>query len=144
MNALYKFLFPGEETFQTMSIAILGLRIVFGVLLMTHGITKWTHFSELSATFPDPLGIGSQVSVMLVIFAELFCAIAVVLGLFTRLALIPILFNFFVIVFIVHMPDTLKVKELPLLYLGCFVMLFIMGPGKYSVDFFIRKILLRE
>jgi putative oxidoreductase len=37
-------------------------RIVFGILLMNHGIQKWTNFQELSAVFPDPLGVGSPLS----------------------------------------------------------------------------------
>ncbi len=50
---------------------LLAVRIIFGVLLMNHGIQKWSNFQELSTAFPDPLGIGSPLSLGLAIFGEL-------------------------------------------------------------------------
>jgi putative oxidoreductase len=36
--------------------------------------------------------------------------------------------------FIVHLDDPFKRKELALLYLVGFLIIFLMGPGKYSVN----------
>ena len=55
---LYKFLFPSKPDGAATSAILLIVRIIFGMLLMNHGIEKWSNYQELSAVFPDPLGVG--------------------------------------------------------------------------------------
>lgn len=54
---LKRLLFPVKPDGTATSAILLIARIVFGILLMNHGIQKWTNFQELSAVFPDPLGV---------------------------------------------------------------------------------------
>lgn len=61
---LYKFLFPSKPDGAATSAILLIVRIIFGVLLMNHGIEKWSNYQELSAVFPDPLGVGSPLSII--------------------------------------------------------------------------------
>ena len=114
--------------------AVFVLRAGFGLTLMSHGLTKLLSYGEMSASFPDPLGVGNAVSLAMVIFAEFFCSLAVVLGLMTRLALLPLIFNMCVILGVVLAHAEFKVKELALLYLIAFVALFLHGPGRFSLD----------
>ena len=60
MSVIYKFLFPSKPDSTAMSLLLLALRILFGVLLMSHGVQKWANFDAMSESFPDPLGVGSQ------------------------------------------------------------------------------------
>ena len=135
MKAFGRFLFPMRNEDRFNSNIILLARILFGVLLMSHGVEKWSHFSEMSSHFPNPLGLGSEFSLVLVIFAEVFCSAAVIVGLFYRLALIPILIDMFVIDFIFMNASPFHVKELTFVYLIVFVLMFAVGPGKYSLDY---------
>ncbi|MFR5661079.1 MAG: DoxX family membrane protein, partial [Butyricimonas faecihominis] len=41
-----------------LSLGLLILRVLVGITMLTHGLAKLTSFSELSATFPDPIGLG--------------------------------------------------------------------------------------
>lgn len=84
--------------------------------------------------FGNPLGLGEIPSLYLSTFAEFLCAILVIIGLYTRLALIPLMINMSVAFFIVHSADAFGIKELALLFLGMFIVLFLTGPGRYSVD----------
>ena len=59
---IYDFLFPTKSNTTKVSLLLLAVRIIFGILLMNHGIQKWSSFQELSTVFPDPLGIGSPLS----------------------------------------------------------------------------------
>ncbi len=93
MSAVLNFLFPGEPRDSRSSWLLLAARVVFGLLLMSHGIAKLQNFEALSATFPDPLGVGSRVSLVLAVFGEVVCAAGCVAGLFYRLALIPMVFT---------------------------------------------------
>jgi putative oxidoreductase len=44
--------------------------------------------------------------------------------------------------FVIHAGDPLTAKEPSLMYLTLFVLLFITGPGKYSIDGVVRRIFL--
>jgi len=115
-------------------LAILFLRIGTACLVMTHGIPKLLKIINGDFSFGDPLGLGSAVSLVLATFAEVICAIFVLIGLWTRLATIPLIFTFIVIVFVVYAGDPFGDKELPLFFLIAFLSLFLTGAGKYSID----------
>lgn len=138
---MFKYLLqPQLPTSNTVSLLLLWTRIIIGMLFLNHGVEKWMEFSYLSDTFPNPIWLGSTISLILVIFAEVFCAFAFIFGIFFRIALIPMIINMGVAFFIVHNGVPLSDKELALIYLIIFVCSFISGPGRYSVDhIFLRK-----
>lgn len=116
-------------------VGLLILRIGFGAQMMLgHGLGKLQGYSAGAATFPDPLGVGNQLSMTLAVFAEFFCSALLILGLATRLALTQLIATMAVAFFIVHAKDPMKVKELALVYLIAYVGMFIAGPGRLSVD----------
>lgn len=141
---LKRFLFPVKPDGTAESAILLVARVVFGVLLMTHGMAKLSNFHEMSTAFPDPLGVGSAVSLGLAIFGELFCSMAFIIGFLYRLAMIPMMFTMFVAYFVIHGNDPFSTKELAFVYLVVFVLMYIMGPGKFSVDHWIGKLLSRK
>ncbi len=118
------------------------LRLVLGLtMLLAHGVPKVTNYLMLSAAFPDPYGISSTLSLMLAIFAEFFCSLLLIFGLLTRPALIPLAFTMFTAFFMVHRADPFPNKELSLLYLLGFMVLFITGPGRISLDAIVQEAL---
>ena len=141
---LKRFLFPVKPDGTFISVILLIVRVVFGVMLMNHGIDKWANYQELSAVFPDPLGIGSPLSLGLAIFGELACSMAFIIGFLYRLAMIPMIFTMCVAFFIVHADDPFAVKELAFVYLVVFGLMYIVGPGKFAVDRWISKSLFRK
>ncbi len=117
-----------------LSAALLLLRAGISIMIMTHGWAKIQSFEAFSQGFPDPIGLGSELSLILAIGAEFFAAIFVIAGLLTRLALIPMAFTMIIAAFVTHAADPFQVREMALLYLLVFVALFLLGPGKYSLD----------
>ncbi|MBN8572095.1 MAG: DoxX family protein [Ignavibacteria bacterium] len=91
-------------------------------------------FSTGDITFSDPLGVGTIPSLMMAIFAEVFCSILVILGLGTRIAVIPLIITMLVAVVLVHANDPFGKKELGLMYLTIYMFLIVVGSGKYSLD----------
>ena len=130
---IYDFLFPKYDN-KKLSGILLGAGIVFGGRLFYHSFTKIMALNALSFTFPDPLGIGAPTSLWLVIFAEVFCALACIFGFLFRLSLLPIIFSMGVALFAVHAGDPFSVKEPALVYLIIFIILYITGPGSYAID----------
>ena len=104
--------------------------------MITHG---WPKAQNLVANwgaieFGDPLGIGATASLILTVFAELICAILVVAGYKTRLASIPLIITMAVAALVVHGSDPFGRKEMALLYLGAYLTIAFIGPGRWSVD----------
>ena len=116
------------------NIALLLHRLVFGILMMSHGYNKLVHFSEKKAEFMNFMGMGSTFSLLLVIFAEFFCALFITIGLFTRLTVIPLVICMAVALFKAHEGDIVGDGSSATLYLSAYVLLLLVGPGKISVD----------
>lgn len=130
----------GVERFG-LDLGLLIARVSFGgMMLLAHGLPKFQKYSVISDKFPDPLGVGSPLSLSLAIFSELFCSILVILGLGTRLAATQLIITMGVAAFIVHSGDPFfaapgqKSKEFALMYLTAFLMIFLTGPGRLSLD----------
>lgn len=118
-------------------LAVLRIGLGLGILL-GHGLPKLTGFSERAGTFFDPLGLGAPLSLALIVFAEVFCAALVVLGVFTRLASIPLIFGMGVAVFIVQNGEILGKGELAAIYALGFIALLIGGGGNLSLGRMVR------
>ena len=119
--------------------AMLLLRLVFGILLMNHGYGKLVHFNETAQHMPSLFGIGSTITTALVVFAEFFCALFVALGLFTRLACIPVIICMGYALFKAHNGTVFGQGEMATLFMTAYFTLLIIGPGKISVDGMIGK-----
>lgn len=113
---------------------LLALRALFGGLLLVHGVQKVMNYRSLAASFPDPVGLGSRLSLRLAILAEFLCSMAVIAGFMFRLALIPPVVTMFVACFYALKGQPWVQRELPLSYMAVFVILMVTGPGSLSLD----------
>ena len=119
------------------NLALLVLRVWFALPLLTlHGWSKLTGYAERSGRFADPFGLGSPVSLALVVFAEVFCSVLLVLGLCTRFAATVCGITMATAFVYAHGARLTGQGngELPLMFLGAFVTLLLAGGGRYSVD----------
>ncbi|MEM0931631.1 MAG: DoxX family protein [Bacteroidota bacterium] len=110
------------------------LRILPSGFMLTHGIPKFQNLISGNTEFPNPLGIGSAPTLFLTVIGEMICPILLIIGLKTRWAAVPAAITMAVAAFVVHGGDPFAKKELALLYFTCFVVVFLLGPGKYSID----------
>jgi putative oxidoreductase len=138
LKSSMKSLFSTRCSDNAFSFAMLMLRLGAGsLMLINHGFDKLMHFSSKASRFSDPFGIGSTTSLAMVTFAEFFCAVFIILGLFTRLASIPLVIAMSVAVFYAHNGSFTGKGELPALFLAAFITILFAGPGKVSLDRFI-------
>lgn len=121
------------KTLKT-DIGLAVLRILPSIFLLTHGWGKFNNLISGNFEFPDPIGIGSSPSLSLAVIGEFVCPILIILGLKTRWAAIPSAITMFVAAFIQHSSDPFADKEKALLFLVIFVVIFLVGPGRFSVD----------
>lgn len=119
-------------------LGLLIFRLGISALMLTHGIPKLIKFfGSEPISFADPIGLGEVASFTFAVFAEFVCSILVILGLGTRLAVIPLIATMAVAAIIVHWSDGFGSQELPLLFLTGYILLFFTGGGKYSLDWYI-------
>ena len=133
-------LFNTNYNHRSLDIVLLILRIGVAGLLLSHGIPKLnTLIAGGAIQFPDPLGVGATISLVLTVFAEVICSVFVLLGLATRLFLVPLIFTMLVIIFVVHGADGLSEKEGAIHYLLAYIVLLFAGAGRISVDSIIGR-----
>ncbi len=121
------------------STAVFILRITVGALMLNHGYNKLVHFADMQPKFINFLGLGNTVSLSMVIFAEFFCSVFLLLGLFTRLACIPLIIAMGVALWKAHHFEVFGDGEKAALYLGAYITLLLVGPGKASLDSMMGK-----
>lgn len=113
---------------------LLLLRLWLGLsMFWLHGWEKLMNLFAGKMAFADPLGIGQTPSLVLAVFAEAVCSVLLVVGLWTRWAAFFLAFTMGVAFFIVN-GAALSKGELAWLYFGGYVVLFVAGAGKFSVD----------
>jgi putative oxidoreductase len=90
-----------------------------------------------SHTFPDYIGISSELSYVLVTWLETFGSIAIMFGLFTRFQSAG-LFIAMMVAFFFHHEANFNGGETAFSFGFCYLLLFLTGPGKYSLDHKLR------
>ncbi|MDL2251835.1 DoxX family protein [Odoribacter sp. OttesenSCG-928-J03] len=115
-------------------IVLLLVRLFIGILMLLHGFPKLMNFSTVSMTFPDPFGLGSPFALFLALGAEVGCSLLLIMGGLTRLASFVLVINMLVAAFYAHAGDPFQAKELAILYLAFYLLIFLMGAGRYSLD----------
>ena len=119
--------------------ALLALRIFVGVGMLTHGFPKLMMLLSGKIEFINFFGIGEKTSLILAVFAEVLCSLFVLMGLFTRFTVFPLIITMLVAVFVVHNNDPFAKQEMALLYLFHYLFIFVAGPGSISIDRMINR-----
>jgi putative oxidoreductase len=138
---LKKFFSPGNRSFIT-SVAMLLFRVWIGLtMFLNHGLAKLKGFNTLASDFADPFGIGSTPSLILAIFAEAFASILLVLGLLTRFGALTLAITMGVAFVVVHkgVLSGPRNGELAFIYFACYLILFMVGPGRFSFDYYLFR-----
>src|SRR5690606_32596194 len=115
-------------------LALLILRVGAVGLMLTHGIPKINMLFASPIQFADPIGIGVTLSLIGALIGEVVAPLFILIGFKTKIATIPTILTMAVAAFVVHASDGIDVKEKALLFLISFVVIFLAGPGKYSID----------
>ncbi len=140
---IMKTLFKNQNDLATLILRIgFGFFIVFG-----HG---WGKVQMLIAgqEFVPVLFFGPKLSLIFATLAEFVAGLAVIAGFKTRWASLGIILVMLYAGLVIHFGDPLfhahsippqGFKEFPFLYLTGFLGIFILGAGKYSLDYALAK-----
>tara|TARA_R110002126_G_C10479777_1_gene501802 strand:+ start:4096 stop:4566 length:471 start_codon:yes stop_codon:yes gene_type:complete len=121
---------------KSVSFSLLVLRIGISIsMIYLHGYPRLINFSKINSEFADPLGIGTETSLALVVFAEFFCSLFLIFGLLTRWICVPLIITMIVATWIVNGVKDFIFQEKSFIYLICYSSLLICGSGYFSLDF---------
>ena len=121
------------------NILLLALRITVGVLMLTHGFPKLMKLVTGDFSFPDPIGLGSTLSLVLATFAEFFCSLLIIVGFRSRLAAIPLIITMLVALLVVHNDEPIFDHWNIILYIFSYGILLHLGGGKYSLTYYMAN-----
>lgn len=138
MRNFLQWLLKSKSSGFSLDMGLLLLRLLFGLTLsFRHGWPTMKDWWAGNINYPDPLGLGENLTMLLMGTAEAVFTVFIAIGLFTRLSACSLTLGFATAFFVVHAVDPFHVKELPFLYLCGMLAIFILGPGKYSIDWLV-------
>jgi putative oxidoreductase len=114
--------------------ALLLLRLSAALLMLPHGYQKLSKFETMQSQFVSFMGFGPKLSLLLAMSAELGCTLLVAVGLFTRLATVPLIITMLTALFLAHGGALFGDGEKNGLFILIFATILILGPGTHSID----------
>ncbi len=120
----------------------LFLRLFTGLMFLQLGVRQMIHLNEFANT---AMGI-SETAMVTIVVIEIVCSVFIILGLFTRFALLP---SIGVMIYAESvMPSVTSIADVsqhmfffepgyPIMFLGVFIYILLAGPGKISLDYLI-------
>ena len=90
---------------------------------------------------PNPLGLPDKMNALVATFSDTVVPFLMVLGLGTRLAVLPTIGVTAIGYFVVHRKDSLEVRDVPYMYTLSLLLILALGAGKYSLDYYLLNIL---
>lgn len=110
-------------------------------LFRVHGLQKFRLMESHTEIIPNPLGLPYKLNALIAAFSALVVPILIILGLGTRLAVLPTIAMTAIGYFVIHRKDSLEVKDIPYMYTISLLLILALGAGKYSLDYYLLNLL---
>lgn len=124
------------------NLALLFFRVLLAVqLFRVHGMKKFRLENGQKEQVPNPLHLPEKLNGLVATFSDTVIPVFIILGLGTRLAVLPTIGVTAVGYFIVHRKDSLEVRDVPYMYTLSLLLLLALGAGKYSLDYYLLNLI---
>ena len=149
LEALFPQIYFKSTGYSFTNMGRLFLRLFIGLLLAQFGVRQLMGGSVEGLPFDFPY-VSDRLAIWLVIVVELICSFFIMIGLFTRAAIIPPFVLMIVSchrIFVEHGADggiPSELLTLPFLYMGIYMFIMLVGPGKISIDYFFSLYLINR
>lgn len=136
------FLYSVGHTYSNLS--RLFLRLFTGIMFLQLCIRQMLNFDQIVPTFNGFMGMSPEASVTALVIVEMLCAVCIMLGLLTRLAVLFPLGMMLVAENVIMSSESSVTDQLynfqpgyPVMFIGIFIFMLLSGPGKISLDYII-------
>lgn len=146
LSRLFKHVYFRTTGYSYINLGRLFLRLFVGIMLLQFGVRQLAHFYQINEVFPSVMGMGSEASLIVMICIEIICSIFIMFGFLTRLMILPPFISMIIAEYhllhnssvqAAYLLDWQQQGYLPIMFLGIYFFLALVGPGKISVDYFL-------
>ena len=118
--------------------ALLAFRVLLAIeLFRVHGMKKFRVEDGQKEHVPNPLHLPEKLNGLVATFSDTVIPFFIILGLGTRLAVLPTIGVTAIGYFVVHKNDSLEVRDVPYMYTLSLLLLLALGAGTYSLDYYL-------
>ncbi|SFD75150.1 putative oxidoreductase [Chitinophaga sp. CF118] len=122
------------------NLAILIYRVLLGFeLFRVHGLKKFRVENGQREHVPNPLHLPDKLNGIVATFSDTVVPFLLMLGVCTRLILLPVIGVTAIGYFVVHRKDSAEVRDVPYMYTLSFLFLLVTGAGTFSVDHYLLQ-----
>ncbi|WP_427873609.1 DoxX family protein [Flavobacterium sp. MMS24-S5] len=122
--------------------ALLAFRVLLAIeLFRVHGMKKFRVENGQKEQVPNPLHLPEKLNGLVATFSDTVIPFFIILGLGTRLAVLPTIGVTAIGYFVVHRNDSLEVRDVPYMYTLSLLLLLALGAGTYSLDDYLLSLL---
>ncbi len=145
MNSLKK-IYIRTTGYSYTNMGRLFLRLFVGIMMMQFGIRQLYNFEDAASVFPSFWGLSPEAVLILMIVIEIGCSLCIMAGFITRIMAIPpfvamVVAEYYILHDLVkeapYMISWSQQGYVPIMFLGIYFFLILVGPGKISVDYFL-------
>jgi len=144
------FMFNAGHTYSNLS--RLFLRLFTGLMFLQLGVRQVLHLEEFAQSAMGDMGLANESTIVAIMVVEILCAVCIILGLFTRLALLPSIgIMIYAETLMTSATNVTAAGQMfvfepgyPIMFLGIFVYMLLAGPGKISLDYLIAIHIVNE
>ena len=142
MENLIKYLLYSDLGSEFNNIAVLLFRVLLMLeLFRVHGMKKFRVQNGEKEHVPNPLGLPDKLNGLVATFSDTVVPFLVAIGVGTRLFLLPSIGVTAIGYFVVHRKDAIEIKDVPYMYTLAMLFLWAIGPGTFSIDYYLLQTL---
>lgn len=143
LTEIFKQLYFKSTGYSYTNLGRLFLRLFAGLMMAQFGIRQIVRFDMLRDVFPSALGMTPEATLIVMICLEIGCSLFIMAGFLTRIMTVPLFLAMMMAEY--HLLAHPAVHPLfswdsptyiPILFLGIYFFILLVGPGKISVDYF--------
>jgi len=138
MTELIKHIFYSDLGNNWNNAALLVFRVLLAwELFRVHGMKKFRVENGEREHVPNPLHLPDRLNGMVATFSDTVVPFLIMLGLGTRLVILPAIGVTAIGYFVVHRKDSPEVRDVPYMYTLSLLLLLALGAGSYAADHYI-------
>lgn len=122
--------------------AMLVFRILLALeLFRVHGLKKFRVENGQKEHVPNPLHLPEKLNALVATFSDTVVPFLMMLGIGTRLVVLPTIGVTAIGYFVVHRNDSVEVRDVPYMYTLSLLFVLALGAGTFSIDHYLLTIL---
>lgn len=138
MEAIIKQILFSDLGSSINNAAVLGFRFLLALeLFRVHGMKKFRVENGQREHVPNPLHLPDKLNGLIATFSDTVVPFLMMIGIGTRLIILPTMGVTAIGYFVVHRKDSLEIRDVPYVYTVCLLFLFLIGAGTMSADMYL-------